>query len=234
MDSVNGKTHKVILLAAGSGTRVGGEIPKQFLEVAGKPLIYYSLKVFEESFVDEIVLVVNAGMEEYAKREIAEKYEFPKVTQIVTGGAERYDSVYHGLCAIGACDYVYIHDGARPFVDADILRRAKACVEETGACAAGMPVKDTIKVVDAQSFVVETPARSSVWQMQTPQVFSYVVAREAYEKLFVSGQTEGITDDAMVVERMLSHPVKLFEGSYRNTKITTPDDLLLAERMLST
>ncbi len=234
MDSVNGKTHQAILLAAGSGTRVGGEIPKQFLKVAGKPLIYYSLKVFEESFVDAIVLVVNAGMEEYAKREIVEKYEFAKVTRIVTGGTERYDSVYRGLCAIGSCDYVYIHDGARPFVDADILRRAKACVEETGACAAGMPVKDTIKLVDEACFVTETPARSRVWQMQTPQVFSYAVAREAYEKLFSTGRTEDITDDAMVVERMLARPVKLFEGSYRNTKITTPDDLLLAERMLLT
>ncbi len=221
------RKHTAIIVAAGNGTRMGGEIPKQFVMAAGKPLLFYSLKVFEESFVDEIVLVINAGMEEYCRAEIVEKYGFSKVTQIVTGGAERYDSVYRGLCAISDCDYVYIHDGARPFVDAAILQRAKACVEETGACAAGMPVKDTIKVVDAQCFVVETPARSSVWQIQTPQVFSYPLVREAYDKLFASGRTEDITDDAMVVERMLSRPVKLFEGSYRNRKMTTPEDLAI-------
>ncbi|MCC8141521.1 MAG: 2-C-methyl-D-erythritol 4-phosphate cytidylyltransferase [Lachnospiraceae bacterium] len=227
-----GKKHTAIILAAGKGARMNSDVPKQFLELGGKPVICYALQAFEESFVDEIILVTEAGMEDYCRSEIVEKYGFLKVSQITAGGEERYDSVYRGLCAISDCDYVYIHDGARPFVDKDILLRAKQCVEETDACAAGMPVKDTIKVVDDLNFVAETPERRHVWQMQTPQAFAYAVVREAYDKLFDSYDLTGITDDAMVVERSLSHPVKLFEGSYRNMKITTPEDLALAERML--
>ncbi len=226
------KRHVGIVVAAGSGTRMGGTTPKQYRELAGKPIIYYSLKVFEESFVDEIVLVVNEGREDFCRTEIVEKYGLGKVRQIVTGGAERYDSVYRGLCAVPDCDYVYIHDGARPFVDADILERARRCVLETEACAAGMPLTDTIKRVDERQFVTATLSRERVWQMQTPQVFSYPLVREAYEALAAAGDWAGITDDAMVVERALSHPVKLFEGSYRNMKITTPEDLAMAEQML--
>ncbi len=219
------KKHTAIVLAAGQGLRMNSEVPKQFMELAGRPLICHSLQVFEDSFVDEIILVASADRLDYCKEEIVEKYGYTKVTQIIAGGEERYDSVYQGLCAVRECDYVYIHDGARPFVDEEILLRAKQCVEETGACAAGMPVKDTIKVVDEQNVVIETPARSHVWQIQTPQVFSYPLLREAYDKLFAGGDLKDITDDAMVVERMLGHPVRLFEGSYRNVKITTPDDL---------
>ncbi len=219
------KRHTAIVLAAGQGLRMNSEVPKQFMELEGRPLICHSLQVFEDSFVDEIILVASADRLDYCKEEIVEKYGYTKVTQIIAGGEERYDSVYQGLCAVRECDYVYIHDGARPFVDEEILLRAKQCVEETGACAAGMPVKDTIKVVDEQNVVIETPARSHVWQIQTPQVFSYPLLREAYDKLFAGGDLKDITDDAMVVERMLGHPVRLFEGSYRNVKITTPDDL---------
>ncbi len=219
------KKHTAIVLAAGQGLRMNSEVPKQFMELEGRPLICHSLQVFEDSFVDEIILVASADRLDYCKEEIVEKYGYTKVTQIIAGGEERYDSVYQGLCAVRECDYVYIHDGARPFVDEEILLRAKQCVEETGACAAGMPVKDTIKVVDEQNVVIETPARSHVWQIQTPQVFSYPLLREAYDKLFAGGDLKDITDDAMVVERMLGHPVRLFEGSYRNVKITTPDDL---------
>ncbi len=219
------KRHTAIVLAAGKGSRMMSDTPKQFLELKGKPLLSYSLQVFEESFIDEIVLVTPEGMEDYCRKEIVEKYGFTKVTRIVAGGEERYDSAYQGLCAVRDSDYVYIHDGARPFVDEEILLRAKQCVEETDACAAGMPVKDTIKIVDDLNYVAETPERARVWQIQTPQVFSYTLIKEAYDELFEHHDLEGITDDAMVVERMLKHPVKLFEGSYHNIKITTPEDL---------
>ncbi len=224
--------HTAIVLAAGRGSRMGGDTPKQFLGLAGKPLVYYSLKAFEESFADEIVLVCGEGQEEYCKIEIVEKYGFKKVAGIVTGGRERYDSVYRGLCAVGECDYVYIHDGARPFVDEAILERARECVRENGACVAGMPVKDTIKIADGAGFVADTPRRKLVWQIQTPQVFSYALVKEAYDRLFAENATGGVTDDAMVVERMTGHPVKLFCGSYQNIKLTTPEDLAIAEGYL--
>lgn len=225
--------HAAIVLAAGRGSRMKSDIPKQFIELNGKPVLYYSLRAFEDSFIDEIILVTGEGQEEYCRTEIVDKYGITKVSGIICGGKERFDSVYRGLCALQECDYVYIHDGARPFVDAQILQRAKQCVMKNKACAAGMPVKDTIKVVDDDEYVTETPLRKYVWQIQTPQVFSYSIVKKAYDKLYEVSDRSGITDDAMVVERMLEHPVKLFEGSYRNIKITTPEDLPTAEMFLT-
>lgn len=225
--------HAAIVLAAGKGSRMKSNIPKQFIELNGKPVLYYSLKAFEDSFIDEIILVTGEGQKEYCRTEIVDKYGITKVSGIICGGKERFDSVYRGLCTLQECDYVYIHDGARPFVDARILQRAKQCVEKNNACAAGMPVKDTIKIVDDDEYVVETPLRKYVWQIQTPQVFSYSIVKKAYDKLYEASDRSGITDDAMVVERMLEHPVKLFEGSYRNIKITTPEDLPAAEMFFS-
>lgn len=208
------------------------DIPKQFLLLGGKPLLYYSLRTFAESFIDEIVLVTGAGHETYCREEIIEKYGIPKVHAIVPGGARRSDSVRAGLEACGPCEYIYIHDGARPFADLGILERARACVRVHGACAAGMPVKDTIKIADPEGFVKTTPPRSLVWQIQTPQVFSFPLIKEAYELLYQCEDTGGMTDDAMVAERMLGQPVKLFHGSYQNIKITTPEDLLLGQLFL--
>ncbi|MCD8110938.1 MAG: 2-C-methyl-D-erythritol 4-phosphate cytidylyltransferase [Clostridiales bacterium] len=224
--------HVAIVLAAGKGSRMQSDIPKQFMRLAGRPVICYALQSFEESFIDEIILVTGEGQNAYCKKEIVEKYGFSKVRQIVSGGKERYDSVYQGLRAAGDCDYVYIHDGARPFLDADILNRARQCVEEYEACAAGMRVKDTIRVADEHGVIRHTPERKYVWQMQTPQVFSYSLVKSAYDRLFQKGDFCGITDDVMVVERMLSCPVRLFEGSYRNIKITTPEDILVAQLFL--
>ncbi len=221
--------HAAIVLAAGKGSRMNSDIPKQFLELDGRPLAYYALKAFQDSFVEEIVLVVGTGQTEYCRKEIVEKYNLTKVKHVIPGGQERYDSVFRGLQAVGECDYVYIHDGARPLIDQELLFRAKTCVEASGACAAGMPMKDTIKVVDGNNIVTSTPNRSLLWQIQTPQVFSFSVIRKAYERMFAVGDYRGITDDAMVVERFLSLPVRLFEGSYRNLKVTTPEDLLIAK-----
>lgn len=223
------KKHTAIVLAAGKGSRMQSAVPKQYLELCGKPVLYYSLAAFEESFIDEIILVAGKDDISYCKEQIVERYGFQKVTEIIAGGAERYLSVYQGLLAAEEADYVYIHDGARPFVDAAILSDAKACVEQYQACVAGMPVKDTIKIVDAEDFAKETPERKYVWQVQTPQVFSYALVREAYDMLMEDQNAYSVTDDAMVVETMLNYPVKLFQASYKNIKITTPEDLQIAE-----
>lgn len=223
------KKHTAIVLAAGKGSRMQSAVPKQYLELCGKPVLYYSLAAFEESFVDEIILVTGKDDISYCKEQIVERYGFQKVTKIIAGGAERYLSVYQGLLAAEEADYIYIHDGARPFVDAAILSDAKACVEQYQACVAGMPVKDTIKIVDAEDFAKETPERKYVWQVQTPQVFSYALVREAYDMLMEDRDAYSVTDDAMVVETMLNYPVKLFQASYKNIKITTPEDLQVAE-----
>ena len=171
-----------------------------------------------------------------AREEIVNKYHFGKVRAVVSGGKERYDSVWNGLKAVrdgmageeAKEGYVYIHDGARPFVDEEIIKRAYTCVEENRACVAGMPSKDTVKIVDENQFAVTTPARKYVWNVQTPQVFETALITQAYEKL-MQHDRENVTDDAMVVEQEMQIPVKLFEGSYFNIKITTPEDLETAK-----
>ena len=220
-----------IVLAAGSGKRMNSKVHKQYLLINEKPVLYYSLKAFEESSVDDVVLVVGADEIEYCKKEIVECYGFEKVRAIVEGGKERYHSVYEGLKAAEETDYVLIHDGARPFLTQDIIERTILAVVQYCACVVGMPVKDTIKLVDDEVFAKETPDRASTWQVQTPQAFSYELIYDAYARM-LAGNEMGITDDAMVIERMTDYKVKLIEGSYRNIKITTPEDLLVAEAYL--
>ena len=221
-----------IVLAAGQGKRMGTKIQKQFLEIQGKPILYYSLNAFQNSeVIDEIILVTSEGLENYCEEEFVKKYDFSKVSKIVCGGAERYHSVWHGLKEIDEEGYVFIHDGARPFVNDDILNRAYEAVSEYGACVVGMPVKDTIKISDENGFAKETPNRSLVWAVQTPQVFQVSLIKEAYGKLMECDDIP-VTDDAMVAEQMLGTKVKLVEGSYENIKITTPEDLGIAESFL--
>ena len=218
----------VILLAAGKGTRMGSVIPKQFMNILERPVLYYSLKCFQNSeLIDAIVLVTSEESVSYCKSEIVEKYGFSKVKQVIAGGTESYDSVYEGLKYCGDTDYVFIHDGARPFVTEEILQRGYKEVKIKGACVAGVPSKDTIKITDSRGVVAETPKRSHVWAIQTPQIFEYSLIRSAYNQLQQLDKT-GITDDAMVLEKMSGHPVHVFMGSYRNIKITTEEDLEIA------
>ena len=217
-----------IVLAAGSGRRMGTEIHKQFLPVCGRPVIYYSLAAFEESdLIDEIILVAGTGEEEFCREKIVEEYGFTKVTKIVPGGKERYHSVWNGLKETKD-GIVYIHDGARPFVDIEMIIRGYECVKFHRACVAGMPVKDTIKVVDEEGVVKATPDRRTLWLVQTPQVFKTELVKEAYSMLMKQDEI-AVTDDAMAVEQMTGCPVKMFQGSYENIKITTPEDLVTAE-----
>lgn len=215
-----------IVLAAGRGTRMGTDIPKQFLEIGGVPMIAASLKVFEASdVIDEILLVTSRDYMDYCREEIVEKYGFRKVRAVIEGGAERYDSVWNALLACPETDYVFIHDGARPYVTEEILLRAFEAVKEYGTAVVGMPSKDTVKIADEEGFVQDTPERSRVWTIQTPQAFSYKLIRRANELLRESGGMRGVTDDAMIVERSGLARVRLVEGSYANIKITTPEDL---------
>lgn len=219
--------YTAIVLAAGSGKRMNSKVHKQYLIIQDRPVLYYSLKAFEDSAVDEIVLVVGKGEEEFCRREIVDKYGISKVKAIVEGGKERYHSVFEGLKQTSDADYVLIHDGARPFVDQDIIRRCMQEVQKYQACVVGMPVKDTIKIADEEGYAKQTPDRKNVWMIQTPQTFSYALIYEAYEEMLKTEDT-AITDDAMVLERIKGKKSKLIEGSYRNIKITTPEDLLIA------
>jgi 2-C-methyl-D-erythritol 4-phosphate cytidylyltransferase len=218
---------------------MGSKIQKQFLEIQGKPIVYYSLSVFEHAdWIDNIVLVTGEDTIEYCRTEIVEKYGFTKVRAITAGGAERYASVWKGLQLVkrelsedAQKGIVFIHDGVRPFINEDILKRAADAVKAHQACVVGMPSKDTIKIADADGFVQHTPARSLVWNIQTPQVFDFSLAYRAYAELEKSGRSD-VTDDAMIVEAFTDVKVKLVEGSYENIKITTPEDLEIAEAFL--
>ena len=222
------------VLAAGQGKRMNAAIHKQYILLNGKQILYYSLKTLEDCpFMDEVILVTGKDDMDYCRKEIVDKYGLSKVKKIVPGGAERYHSVYEGLKAVGEdCTYVYIHDGARPFLDQEILERSRREVLRSQACVVGMPVKDTIKISDGDGTAVDTPRRELVWMIQTPQVFSFKIILEAYRKIFL-GNTVDVTDDAMVLEVAEGRSVRLVEGSYRNIKITTPEDLIIAEALLA-
>lgn len=220
-----------IVLAAGSGKRMQSNTPKQYLLLNGKPILYYSLKAFEESSVEEVILVVGKDEIDYCRKEIVEKYQMKKTHTIIEGGAERYHSVNQGLLAVTSADFVLIHDGARPFITVEIIERTMEQVAVHRACVVGVPSKDTIKIVNENRIVSETPNRSNIWCSQTPQAFSYAIITEAYKKM-MEGVPINITDDAMVVEHTLHYPVKMIMGSYSNIKITTPDDLQIGECLL--
>ena len=224
-----------VVLAAGRGRRMGTKTAKQYLELQGKPVLAYALEVFEQSSViDDILLITSEDHIDYCKKEICEKYGIKKVSAVAPGGKERYESVWKALCILkerGQSGYVMIHDGARPFLTEDILERVYRQVQTYKACVVGMPVKDTIKLIDKAGQITESPDRSFVWQAQTPQAFAIPLIIEAFEKQ-MKEDCSHITDDAMVVERQMGVPVYMVEGSYRNIKITTPEDLMIAQALL--
>jgi len=231
------KKFSAIVLSAGVGSRMKSDIPKQYMDLLGKPVIYYSLKAFEEAGFSSIVLVCGKDDVEYCKKEIIQKHNLKSVTAVVPGGKERYHSVFEGLKSLKDTDYVFIHDGARPMIDQATIARLKEAVVKEEAAVAGMPVKDTIKIVDEEAYVSDTPERQYVWQVQTPQCFAYSIIYEAYKSV-IQDEEEGwtipkITDDAMVLEYATDHEVKMIEADYRNIKITTPEDLAIAKVFLT-
>lgn len=220
-----------IILAAGSGKRFSSDKKKQFVELFGKPLLYYSLKAFSESKVDEIIVVTSKDDIDFVREDIVKKYGFTKVTSIVEGGAERYDSVYNGLKVCGG--YIcLIHDSARAMINVELINR---CIEETFKYRAVVPAvtpKDTIRVRDAE-FGGETIDRNTLCIIQTPQCFDIALIKSAFEGLYKTDyKTLGITDDAMVVEKFTDTKVRLIEGDYKNIKVTTPEDIVIAKMFL--
>lgn len=232
MDKKMSEKHVAVILAGGRGSRMHMDVPKQYIRLNDKMLICYTLDCFEKSFIDEMIVVVGAGEEEFFRKDIVEKYEYTKVTKIVPGGRERYHSVLNGLRAVGCADYVYIHDGARCCVDEAILLRGRDCVKQNGTAVAAMPVKDTIKVVSELGIVTETPDRRTLWQIQTPQIFGFEDIKNAYERMTAGGEKDGVTDDAMVMEKFGRCDIHVFEGSYNNMKVTTAEDLDIVKNIL--
>lgn len=235
-----------IVLAAGNGSRMKSTVAKQFMLLHGKPLIWYALHAVEESeIIDDCILVTGAEDIEYVKTEIVEKYGFHKVDTITAGGAERYLSVGKALAVVEKGEmkvpnrdgFIFIHDGARPFLTEAILRNTYEAVQKFHACVAAMPVKDTIKIADGDGFAATTPERKLVWTIQTPQVFDSALIIAAYANLCEQQENlkrKGIqiTDDASVVELFTQQKVKLVEASYENIKVTTPEDIKIAEALL--
>ncbi len=237
-----------VILAAGSGSRMKSDRAKQFMPLCNKPLICYALEAVEKSeVIDDCILVTRAEDLVLVTEEIVKKYRYHKVDTVIAGGEERYASVAGAMRLILSEDmavpnrdgYVFIHDGARPFLTERILRDTYEAVQKYGACVSAVRSKDTVKIADEDGFVAKTPDRSLIWNMHTPQVFDTKLITGAYaalEKNLQELKKKGIhiTDDAMVVEYFTDHRVKLVEGSYENIKLTTPEDLAIAEKILST
>lgn len=222
-----------LIPAAGMGKRMGASINKQYLLLDGMPILARTLEVFERSpLVDGIFVVIPADEIPFCREQVVERFGFKKVRAIVTGGAERQQSVLNGLRAMegtaGEDDVVLIHDGVRPFVTEDILSRAAAVAREHDGALVAVPAKDTVKVVE-NGVITATPPRETLWLAQTPQAFRYGVIRAAHE--VADAERFLGTDDAMLVER-LGRQVRIVLGDYRNVKITTPEDMILAEAFL--
>jgi 2-C-methyl-D-erythritol 4-phosphate cytidylyltransferase len=246
-----------VILAGGQGKRIGGKVAKQYLEIGEKPVLWYSLMAVQNSeYIDECILVVRPDDLDYVRTELLSKYFFTKITRIADAGRERYESVWSALVSLkginwmalteekkeeilsdpdGAkdlpTDYIFIHDGARPFLTEEILKRNFECVTEHDACVTAVKSRDTIKIADEDGSVLQTPDRASVRIIQTPQTFKADLIYEAYRKALYN-EEEGLTDDAMCVERSGLSKVYFTEGDVKNIKITLPEDLSYAESLL--
>jgi 2-C-methyl-D-erythritol 4-phosphate cytidylyltransferase len=213
-----------IIVAAGSGTRMAGA-DKLFTEVAGQPLLAHAIAPFQECASIERIVLVMAPLNLTRGRELVERYGFTKATVLVKGGGRRQDSVRLGLEALGECDYVAVHDGARPLATPELIARGLEAARETGAAAPALPIADTVKEAGPNGIVLRTLDRSRLWAVQTPQVFRYELLLRAHREI-----TADVTDDAAMVEA-LGEPVRLFEGSRANIKVTTVEDLTLIKAL---
>ena len=214
-----------VIVAAGRSTRMGG-VDKTFAPILGRPLVAHTLDRFESSpLIDQIILVLAEDSLEQG-RQLVEERDYRKVAHVCAGGIRRQDSVRNGLELLSPCDWVMVHDGARPCLDEATLQRGLDAAADCGSAVAGVPVKDTIKLVSPDQMVKDTPDRSRLWAAQTPQIFRYDLLLEAHRAC-----TQDVTDDAAVVES-LGHPIKMFLGAYENIKVTTAADLVIAEAFL--
>lgn len=222
--------NSVVIVSAGRGSRMKADINKQFLKIRGKEVIAYTIdKFYNNKNIEEIIIVVREDEKEFFKANIIDKYGYKNI-KIAFGGQERQDSVYNGLKVLDKnCEIVLIHDGARPFVTDEIIEKSIKCAKKYNCAIVGVPVKDTIKIVNENNDVCDTPNRNTLWSIQTPQVFDYSLIMNAHEKA-KADEYYG-TDDSMLME-YLGYNVKVVEGSYNNIKITTPEDLKIAEEIL--
>lgn len=230
-----------IVLAAGQGRRMQSKVAKQYMEIHGKPMLYYSLKAFQDSVVDEILVVVGEDEVDYCREHILERYGFNKVKAIVAGGKERYLSVYNALQTVeerivagileGDNRYVLIHDAARPLITKQIIEDAIQGVVSNKAIVVAVPSKDTIKIANETGTIEYTPKRSLTYIIQTPQAFEFDLLMKSYQAVMKCTNLE-ITDDAMIVEHGSNQSIKIVEGNYKNIKVTTPEDIKIAEILL--
>ena len=218
-----------IVLAGGRGKRMNYHKSKQFIEIKGKPVLVYTLEKFiYNKSIDEVILVLPEDEVDYCKKEVLQRYSL-KVDRIVIGGKERQDSVFNALEAMEKADIVLIHDGARPFINEKIIEEGIKYANIYGAAAPGVTPKDTIKIKNEDNISVDTPDRNTLVAVQTPQCFKYDEIYQCHRK--IKEENAIVTDDTSVVERY-GHKVYLYEGDYINIKITTPEDLILAERLI--
>ncbi|WP_455714926.1 2-C-methyl-D-erythritol 4-phosphate cytidylyltransferase [Anaerosporobacter sp.] len=229
-----------VVLAAGQGSRMESKVAKQYMSILGRPMLYYSLKAFQDSQVDQIVLVVGKEEVDYCKEHIVDKYSFKKVKSVVVGGKERYLSVNNALQAIkestediqsGENCYILIHDAARPLITQKIIEDTIEGVTCNNAVVVAVPTKDTIKIADETGGIDYTPKRSLTYIIQTPQAFELELLMKSYEEVMKDSNLE-ITDDAMIVEHGSKHRIQIVEGSYKNIKVTTPEDIKIAEMLI--
>lgn len=222
-------SNTAVILAAGLGKRMQAGHNKQFIEICGQSVLTHTLTVFAQiPEIAKIVLVVRAGEEDTCQNMIPEIAESKTVLAI--GGKERQDSVHNGIRAITwECEYILIHDGARPLVTEEVIRRTLLAAQNSGAAICAVPVKDTIKQADSDGNVLATIPRESLWAVQTPQVFRADLIRRAYENAYVHNHYG--TDDSSLVE-YLGEKIKIVTGDYENIKITTPEDIPTAEQIL--
>ena len=222
--------NSVVIVSAGRGSRMKADINKQFLKLQNKEVIAHTIdKFYNNENIGEIIVVVREDEAEFFKINIIEKYGYKNI-KIAFGGNERQDSVYNGLKMVDEnCKIVLIHDGARPFVNNETIDSAIESAKENKCVIVGVPVKDTIKVIDENNNVCDTPDRSTLWSIQTPQVFDYSLIMKAHEKAREDNYYG--TDDSMLME-YFGQKVKVVEGSYNNIKITTPEDLKISEEIL--
>ncbi len=217
-----------IIVAAGGGTRFGGDTPKQFLEISGKPLLVHTLERFEECGAIGSIVLVLASDRVSELSDIGKKYQIPKLTRVVPGGATRSESVSRGLAAIpGGCDVVAVHDGARPLVTADEIAATVRAAAEFGAACLTAPVTDTIKEISG-GVIRRTIDRSTLRRALTPQAFRYDILRRAFDGADLG---DNATDECCLVEK-LGVSIHVIDGSPRNIKVTTPDDLNFVSQFL--
>ncbi len=223
-----GQKAAAVLLAAGNSTRMGA--PKQFLLIGGQPVLLHTIKAFDACKAIDRIVVVAQTQDHDRIRAMASDNHITKPLTVVEGGATRQESSYKGVLACGDAPVVAVHDGARPLITPDVIERAVQVAFEHGAAAVAVRAKDTMKIANADGWVVSTPDRSTLWNAQTPQVITVDQYLKAYEHAVKNGITNS-TDECALLE-VLGHPVMLVEGKYSNIKVTTPEDILVAEELL--